>query len=252
MKKNFLRQQGDSIIKQTTILRGLELFNSETLFSKNNKVWIKGKISNEFEFFEIGNDGVAYFRNEIVINRISGKTDKISILIPKDLIEIKDYIISKGVTVEICGEFNSKNWVGKDKKSHLDLFITVTAIRKLFEKEKININNIYLDGYICKPVKCRDTPLGKKIADINVAINYDYKESSYIPCIAWDNDARFVSDLNVGDRIKIFGRIQSRKYFKKYEGFELLENPIEKIAIEVSIKYIGIISKNEKFAQIAR
>lgn len=46
-----------------------------------------------------------------------------------------------------------------------------------------------------------------------------YNKSDYIPCIAWGRNARFVAKLNVGDRIKIWGRTQSRTYQKKIAGW---------------------------------
>jgi single-stranded DNA-binding protein len=58
-----------------------------------------------------------------------------------------------------------------------------------------------------------------------------YNKSDYIPCIAWGRNAGYASNLSVGTKISITGRIQSREYRKRdAEG-----NVTVKIAYEVSI-----------------
>ena len=52
--------------------------------------------------------------------------------------------------------------------------------------ESIKTNQIFLDGYICKPPVYRKTPLGREIADLLLAVNRPYGKSDYIPCICWE------------------------------------------------------------------
>ena len=55
-------------------------------------------------------------------------------------------------------------------------------------------------------------------------------------------NARYLSNLSVGENIKIWGRVQSRKYQKKVE-----DTVEERIAYEVSISKIEVASdKREK------
>lgn len=92
-------------------------------------------------------------------------------------------------------------------------------------------NQIYLDGFICKPPVYRKTPLGREIADLLVAVNRPYGKSDYIPCICWGRNARYASTFAVGGSVQIIGRIQSREYMKK-----LSETESEKrVAYEVSV-----------------
>ncbi|MCL2415649.1 MAG: single-stranded DNA-binding protein, partial [Defluviitaleaceae bacterium] len=65
-----------------------------------------------------------------------------------------------------------------------------------------------------------------------------YNKSDYIPCIVWGRNARFGSKLNVGDRIKIWGRMQSRIYQKKQDDGEF----IEKTAYEVSVSKLEMVT----------
>ena len=101
-------------------------------------------------------------------------------------------------------------------------------------------NKIYLDGYICKSPIYRTTPFGREISDLLMAINRSYNKSDYIPCIAWGRNARFCEKLLVGDHIKLWGRIQSREYQKKYEG----GNVENKTAYEVSISKLEYIEND--------
>ena len=44
-----------------------------------------------------------------------------------------------------------------------------------------------------------------------------YNKSDYIPCIAWGRNAGYAEQLEVGTKLAIEGRIQSREYKKKFE-----------------------------------
>jgi single-stranded DNA-binding protein len=99
-----------------------------------------------------------------------------------------------------------------------------------------NPNQIYLDGYICKKPVYRTTPFGREITDMLLAVNRPYNKSDYIPCIAWGRNARYSENLKVGDRIRIWGRIQSRDYQKKISEDEV----ITRTAYEVSISKMEV------------
>ena len=66
----------------------------------------------------------------------------------------------------------------------------------------------------------RKTPLGREIADLLLAVNRPYGKSDYIPCICWGRNARYASGFEVGEHVRILGRIQSREYVKKLSETE--------------------------------
>lgn len=110
----------------------------------------------------------------------------------------------------------------------------------LFDRE--SENRIELDGYICKPPVLRKTPYGRVIADVLLAVNRTSGRSSYIPCVMWGRTAGYVSSFPVGSRLKLTGRIQSRKYNKK-----LTEEHTEiRTAYEVSVNELHIIAKEDE------
>jgi single-stranded DNA-binding protein len=199
--------------------------------NENNIANISGKIVLEPKFsHEIYGEG--FYNFSIEISRLSKSEDKIIVTVSERLIPIKELVIGKFVYVE--GQFRSyNNYSGEGSKLLLTVFAREVSFIEGDEQNK-NQNQIFLNGYICKKPVYRTTPFGREIADILVAVNRHYNKSDYIPCITWGRNARFSSNLHVGDNIKIWGRIQSREYQKKLEGAETLT----KIAYEVSIAKI--------------
>jgi len=91
-------------------------------------------------------------------------------------------------------------------------------------------NSVELAGTICKPPTLRQTPLGREICDILLAVNRRYGRSDYLPCITWGQNARLASQLQVGDRLVLLGRLQSREYIKNVDG-----EALRRTSFEVSI-----------------
>lgn len=195
---------------------------------ENNMVSIAGRVVNEPEFsHEVYGEG--FYRFMVEIPRLSNSTDRIPVTISERLIE-KDSV-KTDVKIEIEGQFRSYNNYS-DKGNKLILIVFARDLRFIEEDEEIrNPNQIYLNGFVCKNPVYRTTPFGREIADILVAVNRPYNKSDYIPCIAWGRNARYSEGLEVGDNIKIWGRIQSRQYQKKFDD----GRTITKTAYEVSI-----------------
>ena len=131
----------------------------------------------------------------------------------------------------VNGQFRSYNR-HEEQKNRLVLSVFVRELEFIDEElDGAKTNSIFLDGYICKLPVYRKTPLGREIADLLLAVNRPYGKSDYIPCICWGRNANFAKSFEVGGRLHIWGRIQSREYIKK-----LSETDTEKrIAYEVSV-----------------
>ena len=104
-------------------------------------------------------------------------------------------------------------------------------------------NKVVLSGYICKKPIYRQTPFGREIADILLAVNRAYNKSDYIPSIAWGRNARYCKNLLTGTEVKVVGRVQSRNYEKKHED-GTIEN---RVAYEVSIGSLEIVSEDNEY-----
>ncbi len=143
--------------------------------------------------------------------------------------------------VSVVGQLRSYN-KNVDNKNKLVLTVFVREIKPIIEVDTKDPNSIFLDGYICKVPIYRKTPLGREITDLLVAINRPYNKSDYIPSIVWGRNAKFAKNLNVGDRIQMWGRVQSRVYDKKLEE----GNSVKKTAYEVSVSKIKKVSMEEE------
>lgn len=194
--------------------------NAGNIFGKFNKIFVSGRIEEEFKYsHQILWEN--FYETRVIVTRNSGIEDFIPIVISEKLMPknfLNESFIDKWV--EVAGQFRSYNKEGENGKKHLKLFLFVTAIN-IYEdedgiEEATDANLIYLDGYICKPPIFRKTPLGREIADLLIAVNRNYGKSDYIPCIAWGRNAKWASYLEVGSRIELYGRVQSREYFKKF------------------------------------
>lgn len=194
--------------------------------AEDNEARIVGYVASDLEFsHEVHTEG--FYRFIIMSDRLSENKDTIVVTISERI--LADVEIPAGTKVEVTGQFRSyNNYSGEGSKLILTLFARDLRISDDCEKCE---NEIYLNGYICKPVVYRVTPFGREIADILVAVNRAYNKSDYIPCIAWGRNARFASGFEVGTRVRVWGRVQSREYTKK-----LSETECEKrVAYEVSI-----------------
>ena len=157
------------------------------------------------------------------------------LMISERLIDVNaDYI---GQIIYVNGQFRSFNR-HEEKKNRLVLSVFVRELEFLEElQEDMKSNQIFLDGYICKPPVYRKTPLGREIADLLLAVNRPYGKSDYIPCICWGRNARYASAFEVGGHVLIWGRIQSREYMKR-----IGENETQKrIAYEVSVSKLEYV-----------
>ena len=205
---------------------------------ENNRVSIIGEIVSKFEFsHEVFGEG--FYIVNVSVNRLSDSADIIPIMVSERLVDVKkDY---RGCTVEASGQFRSFNR-HENNKNRLLLSIFDREIEFTDNAgEYAKTNQIYLDGYVCKPPVYRKTPLGIEIADLLIAVNRPYGKSDYIPCITWGRKARYCSRFEVGCHIRVWGRIQSREYTKKTDNGE----SIQKVAYEVSVSKIEFVDNEE-------
>lgn len=203
---------------------------------ENNTVVIAGKIVEGCIFsHEVYGEG--FYTFQISSERLSDKADILPVTVSERLIDRS--LLQVGERVDISGQLRSYNDYNS-KKNRLVLTIFAREIRLLEEDEEKSENQIFLNGFICKRPIYRKTPFGREISDILVAVNRAYNKSDYIPCIAWGRNARYMSNLEVGANVRIWGRVQSRSYQKR-----IGEEVEERIAYEVSVAKIEVPGRME-------
>lgn len=192
----------------------------------NNKIYLEGKVVSELTFsHEMYGEG--FYTFEFEVPRLSDTSDKLIITVSERLIAGIDVSVDSELVID--GQLRSYNKF-VDGANRLILTVFARDIHELQERGK-NPNQIFLDGFICKAPVYRTTPFGREIADMLLAVNRLYNKSDYIPTIAWGRNSRFCKSLEVGDNIRVWGRLQSREYQKKVSENEV----IKKVAYEVSI-----------------
>lgn len=177
----------------------------------NNIIYICGRALSDAEYSHTLY-GEAFFKLKIAVERLSGTIDIVPVTVGERLLNgIK---ISEGAVFSIAGQIRSYN---KSTETGSRLIITVFAREFLPVSDDQyggDCNECELSGFICKPVVYRTTPFSREIADVLLAVNRRYGKSDYLPCIAWGRNARFLSNLNVGEKLNLTGRLQSREYKK--------------------------------------
>jgi single-stranded DNA-binding protein len=237
----------------------------DTNYLENNYLTLVGKVTSEKKFsHEIY--GERFYSFDLLVPRLSGAADVIPVTVSERL--ITDDMMEIGTKLLIKGQFRSYNSY-ENEKNKLILTVFAKDIEKLEEKaeddqnvetaevdengEPIEMpkrdffkkdyitNEVVLIGYICKKPVYRQTPFGREIADLLLAVNRAYNKSDYIPSIAWGRNARFCQNMEVGTEVKIVGRVQSRNYEKKLEDGSI----VKKVAYEVSVGSLEIIKQAE-------
>ena len=204
--------------------------------NENNQLTVRGKIINELEFaYEVA--GEQFFRTTISVPRTSGSVDELQIIVSERLLDVNDTGLV-GQIVNIYGEFRSFNKNADDGRRKLILTVFVKEIKFEDEYDYSNkANCIRLVGTVCNKPFCRETPLGRTIADLTLAVNRGFGKSDYIPCVFWGRNAKYASEFEVGTVISLSGRVQSRNYIKKISEYDYEE----RTAYEVSAKTVEVI-----------
>lgn len=194
-----------------------------------NKVELVGTVATECEYLFTTKSGNSKYQFYLDCYRSSGTVDRIPVV---------GYIdgFKQGDRVRVEGIYTSYN-KQEDNKNKLKLAVKGEKI-DLLVLPLDDQNDIELEGILCKKPVLRTTPFGRVIADVLVAVNRNsYNYSDYIPLIFWGKCAEEAGKLEVGDCIKLKGRIQSRPYTKE---------DVEYVAYEVSASKLEILGNVAK------
>ena len=195
-----------------------------------NPITLRGSLSSLPEFSH-ENHGRRFFRFLLQVPRLSGAVDTLPIIAEEDILLRTD--LSDGDMLTVAGQIRSHN-VRSDGKRHLLIFVFANAI---LCEEGEPINDVVLEGPICREPTYRRTPLGREICDVMLAVPRAFKRADYLPCILWGRTAAEVSQCHTRDILRICRRLQSRNYIKVTE-----DRSEERTAYEISAMTAEIIS----------
>ena len=187
-----------------------------------NQITLRGSLSSLPEFSH-ENHGKRFFRFFLVVPRLSGAVDTLPVIAEEAVLDTLD--LSAGEMLTITGQIRSHN-VRLDGRRHLLIFVFAST---LVCEDGEPINDVILEGSICREPTYRRTPLGREICDVMLAVPRAFQRADYLPCILWGRTAQDASQCHTRDKIRILGRLQSRSYTKVTEN-----GPEERVAYEIS------------------
>ena len=187
-----------------------------------NLITLRGELSGLPEFSH-ENHGRKFYRFTLEVPRLSGAVDYLPIVAEEGLLCSMD--LSGGEMIAVTGQIRSHN-IRTDGVRRLLIFVFAGSI---IAEDGQPLNDVMVEGPLCREPTYRRTPLGREICDVMLAVPRAFRRADYLPCILWGRTAQEVSACHTRDIVRICGRLQSRTYTKLTE-----DGPVERIAYEIS------------------
>ncbi len=197
-----------------------------------NHITLRGSLVSLPEFSH-ENHGRRFFRFFLEVPRLSGAVDTLPVIAGESV--LNSIGLSDGEMLTVMGQIRSHN-VRTDGRRHLLIFVFANAV---ICEDGEPINDVILEGPLCREPIYRRTPLGREICDVMLAVPRVFKRADYLPCILWGRTALEICQCHTRDRIRICGRLQSRLYTKVTE-----EGAEERTAYEISALTAEILEDN--------
>ena len=176
-----------------------------------NQITLRGSLASLPQFSH-ENHGRRFFRFFLEVPRLSGAVDTLPVIAEESILNQAD--LSSGAMLTVSGQIRSHN-IRSDGRRHLLIFVFPSSI---VCEDGEPINEVTLEGPLCREPTYRRTPLGREICDIMLAVPRAFQRADYLPCILWGRTALDASQCHTQDRIRICGRLQSRIYTKVTES----------------------------------
>lgn len=188
----------------------------------NNIITLRGELD-ALPTFSHENHGRKFYRATLNVPRLSGTVDHLPIVIEERLLDTID--LSGGEMLTVSGQIRSHN-IRTDGLRRLLIFVFATSV---LAEDGGPLNEVTLEGPLCREPTYRHTPLGREICDVMLAVPRAFRRADYLPCILWGRTAQEIASCHQRDSIRITGRLQSRTYTKLTES-----GPQERTAYEIS------------------
>lgn len=176
-----------------------------------NQITLRGSLVSLPQFSHENHER-RFFRFFLEVPRLSGAVDTLPIIAEEGVLNAMD--LSNGEMLTVTGQIRSHN-TRSDGKRHLLIFVFAQSI---VCEDGEPLNEVLLEGAICREPTYRRTPLGREICDVMLAVPRAFRRADYLPCILWGRTALEASQCHTKDRLRISGRLQSRIYTKVTDG----------------------------------
>ena len=172
-----------------------------------NQAILRGTLLSLPEFSH-ENHGKAFYRFYLEVPRLSGAVDILPVI--TDVRTLDSFDLSGGEMLTVTGQIRSHN-IHTEERRRLLVFVFAVSI---VAEDGIPLNEVVVEGPVCREPTYRRTPLGREICDLMLAVPRPFHRADYLPCILWGRTAQEGAQLHTRDRIRITGRLQSRIYTK--------------------------------------
>ena len=172
-----------------------------------NSITLRGSLLSLPQFSH-ENHGRNFYKFTLEVPRLSGAVDLLPVIAEASLLEELDPCAGSMLTV--CGQIRSHNQRTEGIR-RLMIFVFASSVTV---EDGEPINDVILEGLLCREPTYRRTPLGREICDVMLAVPRAFHRADYLPCILWGRTAQEVSVCHTRDCIRICGRLQSRVYTK--------------------------------------
>ena len=193
-----------------------------------NQILLRGSLQ-ELPQFSHKNHDKNFYRFSLEVPRLSGTVDLLPVIAEESLLNAVD--LSAGSMLTVSGQIRSHN-VRTEGIRHLLVFVFAAS---LICEDGEPINDVILEGTVCREPTFRRTPLGREICEMMLAVPRSFQRADYLPCILWGRTAQEGASCHVRDRIRIIGRLQSRIYTKLTESGPEKRTTYEISALTASI-----------------
>ena len=187
-----------------------------------NAITLRGSLQ-QLPQFSHENHGRRFYRFLLEVPRLSGAVDMLPVIAEEQLVYAIDP--TAGDMLTVTGQIRSHNQRTEGVR-HLMIFVFAGTI-KVESGEPVN--QVVLEGTLCREPTYRRTPLGREICDVMLAVPRAFRRADYLPCILWGRTAQEVADCHTGEKLRLEGRLQSRIYTKMTD-----DGPMERTAYEIS------------------
>ena len=187
-----------------------------------NQIILRGTVA-AAPAFSHENHGKQFYRFSLEVPRLSGAVDVLPVIAEKAVLDCAG--VMEGDSVGVSGQIRSHN-LRRDGRRHLLIFVFASSLAR---EDGEPVNDVTLEGFLCREPIYRRTPLGREICDVMLAVPRAFQRADYLPCILWGRTAQEAARCHTRDKIAIAGRLQSRLYTKLTD-----DGPVQRTAYEIS------------------
>lgn len=187
-----------------------------------NQIILRGNLASKPQFSH-ENHGKRFYRFLLDVPRLSGAVDTLPVIVQEGILAQTEVAEQSWITV--TGQIRSHN-AHTDGRRKLLIFVFAAS---LVCEDGEPVNDVLLEGFLCREPTYRRTPLGREICDCMLAVPRPFQRADYLPCILWGRTAQEAASCHTRDKLILHGRLQSRGYTKLTE-----DGPEDRTAYEIS------------------